>query len=396
MFSSHIARAARRALAADAAPSAARASLLERAFLSRAASSSSASSPSPAMDEFRAKLASGPGFDDFVRGDDLPGAAYSLAAPASLKDKSVRKPAWMKRTIPSGDRYVQIKSKLRELNLSTVCEEARCPNLGECWGGGEGQTATATIMIMGDTCTRGCRFCAVKTSRAPPPLDPDEPANVAEAIAEWGLDYVVLTSVDRDDLDDQGANHIEATVRNLKASAPDILVEVLAPDFRGERRLVERVAKSGLDVFAHNVETVPELQADVRDRRANWDQSVEVLKMAKAAGAGITKTSLMLGLGETRAQVVRALELLRDAGVDVVTFGQYMRPTKRHLPVVEYLTPEAFDAYREIAEGMGFLYVASGPMVRSSYKAGEYFLEGVLKRRREEKRAAAKEEAAAA
>ena len=143
-----------------------------------------------------------------------------------------------------------------------------------------------------------------------------------------------------------------------------------------------------MDVFAHNVETVPELQADVRDRRANWDQSVEVLKMAKAAGAGITKTSLMLGLGETRAQVIRALRLLRDADVDVVTFGQYMRPTKRHLPVVEYLTPEAFDAYREIAEGMGFLYVASGPMVRSSYKAGEYFLEGVLRRRREETRAA--------
>ena len=235
MFSSHIARAARRALAADAAPSAARASLLERAFLSRAASSSSAASPSPAMDEFRAKLASGPGFDDFVRGDDLPGAAYSLAAPASLKDKSVRKPAWMKRTVPSGDRYVQIKSKLRELNLSTVCEEARCPNLGECWGGGEGQTATATIMIMGDTCTRGCRFCAVKTSRAPPPLDPNEPANVAEAIAEWGLDYVVLTSVDRDDLEDQGATTSRRLSETSRRRRPTFWSRRSRPIFEANR-----------------------------------------------------------------------------------------------------------------------------------------------------------------
>ena len=203
----------------------------------------------------------------------MPGTAYSLAAPTSLKDKSVRKPAWMKRTIPSGDRYTEIKAKLRELKLSTVCEEAKCPNLGECWGGGEGKTATATIMIMGDTCTRGCRFCAVKTAKAPPPLDVDEPKNVATAIAAWGLDYVVLTSVDRDDLDDQGAEHIAKTIRNLKTSTNGkILVEALTPDFRGERDLVELVAKSGLDVFAHNVETVPELQADVRDRRANWAQ----------------------------------------------------------------------------------------------------------------------------
>ena len=351
---------------------------------SSSSSSSSSDARAAALAEFRAKLASGPGFGDFVAGDDLPGAAYSLAAPSSLKDKTTRKPSWMKRSVPGGDKYVAIKAKLRELNLSTVCEEAKCPNLGECWGGGEGQTATATIMIMGDTCTRACRFCAVKTSRAPPPLDPDEPANVAVAIGEWGLDYVVLTSVDRDDLPDQGAGHIAATIAHLKREAPDVLVEALAPDFRGDRALVARVASSGLDVFAHNVETVPELQAHVRDRRANWAQSVDVLKTAKAAGAEITKTSLMLGLGETRAQVVDALEKLRDAGVDVVTFGQYMRPTKRHLPVAEYVTPEAFDAYREIAEGMGFLYVASGPMVRSSYKAGEYFLENVLKRRRAE------------
>jgi lipoic acid synthetase len=245
-------------------------------------------------------------------------------------------------------------------------------------------------MIMGDTCTRACRFCAVKTSRAPPPLDEEEPKNVASAVAAWGLHYVVLTSVDRDDLPDQGAEHIAQTIRNLKQSAPDILVEALTPDFRGDERLIQTVARSGLDVFAHNVETVPELQAGVRDRRANWAQSIDVLKIAKASGAKITKTSIMLGLGETREQVVRALRLLRDADVDVVTFGQYMRPTKRHLAVAEYVTPEAFDAYREIAESMGFLYVASGPMVRSSYRAGEYFLEGVLKKRKEaEKKALA-------
>ena len=266
-----------------------------------------------------------------------------------------------------------------------MCEEAKCPNLGECWGGGDGHTATATIMIMGDTCTRACRFCAVKTSKAPPPLDPEEPANVAKAIAAWGLDYVVLTSVDRDELDDQGAGHFAETIRRLKESAPALLVEALTPDFRGETHLVREVAQSGLDVFAHNVETVPELQAEVRDRRANWVQSITVLRDAKTAVPSlITKTSIMLGLGETRPQVVNALKLLREAGVDVVTFGQYMRPTKRHLAVAEYLTPEAFEAYKNIAEDMGFLYVASGPMVRSSYRAGEYFLENVLKRRKAE------------
>ena len=371
---------------------AAGASLASSSASSSSSSSSSAEEDPSAhskLEAFRARLASGPGFGDFVRGDELPGAAYSLAAPASLKDKSVRKPSWMKRTIPGGERYTEIKAKLRELNLSTVCEEAKCPNLGECWGGGDGHTATATIMIMGDTCTRGCRFCAVKTARKPPPLDAAEPENVAKAVAAWGLDYVVLTSVDRDDLEDQGAGHIAETISNLKRSAPDILVEALTPDFRGVPELVERVARSGLDVFAHNVETVPELQSDVRDRRANWSQSVAVLKMAKAAGAGITKTSLMLGLGETREQVVNALAQLREADVDVVTFGQYMRPTKKHLAVVEYLTPEAFAMYQKIAEEMGFLYVASGPMVRSSYRAGEYFLENVLKKRKAAAAAAA-------
>ena len=351
---------------------------------------------------------------DFVLGTALSGEnEYSSPAPKNMRDKTVRKPEWLKRTLPGGtedSKYSKIKSRLKELKLSTVCEEAKCPNLGECWGGGDGHTATATIMIMGDTCTRGCKFCAVKTSKAPPPLDKDEPENVAKAISEWGLDYIVLTSVDRDDLEDQGAGHFAKTIKNLKEKVKGggeggfvsnqdkdkrILVEALTPDFRGEDRLIDTVALSGLDVFAHNVETVPELQTHARDPRANWDQSIHVLKRAKktAKDVGgvdlITKTSIMLGLGETRTQVYEALKLLREAGVDVVTFGQYMRPTKRHLKVEEYVTPKAFDMYGKMAEDLGFLYVASGPMVRSSYRAGEFFLRNELRKREGEKMTAA-------
>jgi len=297
-----------------------------------------------------------------------------------LFQERARKPDWLKRSIPGGDKYTAIKSKLRELKLATVCEEARCPNIGDCWGGKDGHTATATIMLMGDTCTRGCRFCAVKTSRAPPPLDPDEPENTAKAVAAWGIDYVVLTSVDRDDLPDLGADHIARTIRYLKEHTQNkLLVEALVPDFQGRLDLVELVAKSGLDVFAHNIETVERLQGVVRDRRAGWAQSLSVLKAAKTFGARITKSSIMLGCGESPDEVVAALKVLRDHGVDVVTLGQYMRPTKRHMAVAEYVTPEAFAQYEALANGMGFLYVASGPMVRSSYRAGEFYLANVLR-----------------
>lgn len=327
----------------------------------------------------RKKLAEGPDFGDFLKVDDLqtvPGG-YSVE-PVHWKEKK-RKPDWMKREIPGGEKYTQIKAKLRDLNLHTVCEEAKCPNIGECWGGGDGHTATATIMLMGDTCTRGCRFCAVKTSRAPPPLDPNEPENVSKAIASWGVDYIVLTSVDRDDLEDGGSAHIAKTIRTLKEKTEGkLLVEALVPDFSGRKESVEEVAKSGLDVFAHNVETVESQQANVRDRRANWKQSLSVLTMAKEFGARITKTSLMLGCGETPDEVMNALKELRATGVDVVTLGQYMRPTKRHMAVSEYVTPEAFEAYEKAAKEMGFLYVASGPLVRSSYRAGEYYLKNVL------------------
>ncbi|KAJ9170997.1 hypothetical protein P3X46_019052 [Hevea brasiliensis] len=325
----------------------------------------------------RARLASeSPSLSDFT--DLQSNNSYSVEV--GTKKKPLPKPKWMKEAIPGGEKYVQIKKKLRELKLHTVCEEAKCPNLGECWSGGETGTATATIMILGDTCTRGCRFCNVKTSRTPPPPDPDEPVNVAEAIASWGLDYVVITSVDRDDLLDQGSGHFAQTVQKLKALKPNMLIEALVPDFRGDPGCVEKVAKSGLDVFAHNIETVEELQSVVRDRRANFKQSLDVLMMAKdhASTGTLTKTSIMLGCGETPEQVVKTMEKVRAAGVDVMTFGQYMRPSKRHMPVSEYITPEAFEKYRTLGMEMGFRYVASGPMVRSSYKAGEFYIKSMI------------------
>lgn len=292
------------------------------------------------------------------------------------------KPKWLKAKPATSDNYKSLKSTVRELGLATVCEEARCPNIGECWGGGDDATATATIMIMGDTCTRGCRFCSVKTSRKPPPLDPEEPEKVADAISKWGLDYVVLTSVDRDDLEDQGSNHFRQVVQNLKERSPSLLVEALTPDFRGELDLVENVATSGLDVYAHNVETVERLQRVVRDRRANYKQSFAVLEHVKKVNpVALTKTSLMLGLGETDEDVRQTLVDLRNIDVDVVTFGQYLQPTRKHLKVQEYVTPEKFEEWQQIAEAMDFTYVASGPLVRSSYKAGEFFLKNLLQQR---------------
>lgn len=302
--------------------------------------------------------------------------------PSRRPNALVRKPTWLKAKPTTGPNYVRLRNTVRELGLATVCEEAQCPNIGECWGGGPDGIATATIMLMGDTCTRGCRFCAVKTSRTPPPLDPEEPTKVATAIAAWGLDYVVFTSVDRDDLADFGAEHFSNTVELLKNKLPDILVECLTPDFQGQKALIERVAKSGLDVYAHNVETVKRLQSRVRDHRAGYEQSLSVLEHVKTIGPSlVTKTSLMLGVGETHEEVLQTLKDLRMAGVDVVTFGQYLRPSTKHMPVKEYVTPESFAEWQRMGEDMGFLYVASGPLVRSSYKAGEYFLKNLLKDR---------------
>lgn len=238
-------------------------------------------------------------------------------------------------------------------------------------------------MLMGDTCTRGCRFCAVKTSRTPPPLDTNEPEKVSTAIAKWGLDYVVLTSVDRDDLTDGGSTHIAQTISLLKQKNAHLLVECLTPDFTGNLTHVHTVASSGLDVYAHNIETVEPLQRFVRDRRANYHQSLSVLRYVKQTFPHlITKTSIMLGCGETVAEVRQTLSDLRSAGVDVVTFGQYLRPTPKHMKVSEYVEPAEFERWQVEAEAMGFLYVASGPLVRSSYKAGEFYLQNVIESRR--------------
>jgi lipoic acid synthetase len=300
----------------------------------------------------------------------------------------LRKPDWLKVKAPAGENYGQIKNMLGELKLATVCQEARCPNMGECWSGG-----TATIMIMGDTCTRGCKFCNVKTGNPKGVLDPLEPEKVAYSISQMNLKYVVVTSVDRDDLPDQGAGHFARTVRTMKKLDPDLLVEILTPDFRGDLELVRFLTEAKPDVFAHNVETVERLQKKVRDPRAGYAQSMNVLKAVKEFDpTRFTKTSLMLGLGETDEEIEKTLKDLRGIGCDVVTFGQYLQPTARHLPVVEFVTPEKFKHWQTVAEGLGFLYVASGPLVRSSYRAGEFFMEGMIKQQRRSENVVSKSE----
>ncbi len=286
------------------------------------------------------------------------------------------KPEWLKVRLPSGAEYVRIKNLTSKLKLATVCEEANCPNIAECWGGG-----TATIMLMGDTCTRGCRFCNVKTGRPKLPPNPREPEHVSTAISSMGLDYVVLTSVNRDDLEDDGSGHFAKTVRLLRKSSPSLLIEVLTPDFRGKKSCVSEIIDSDPHVFSHNIETVERLTPQVRDPRAGYRQSLQVLKQVKKETTHIfTKSSLMLGLGETGEEIKNTLKDLRQIACDVVTFGQYLRPSRRHLPVQKYLTPKEFDFWRDAALSMGFLYSAGGPLVRSSYRAGEYFIKGVLEK----------------
>ncbi|MFC6719519.1 lipoyl synthase [Natrialbaceae archaeon GCM10025810] len=305
-----------------------------------------------------------------------------------------RKPDWLKMRPPSGREFADIRETLREHDLHTVCEEANCPNLGECWSGrgSSSDGGTATFMLMGDRCSRACNFCDVKTGGMEP-LDPDEPANVASAIAEIGLDYVVLTSVDRDDLPDQGAGHFAETIREIKARHPGILVEVLIPDFQGEERLVQKIIDAEPDVIAHNVETVERLQWPVRDRRAGYEQSLSVLEQVDRESDIYTKTSIMLGHGEYDHEVYQTLADCRERGVDIVTLGQYLRPSMSHLEVKRYDHPDKYETWRRVAEEeLGFLYCASGPMVRSSYRAGELFVDAVLREGRsvEEARASAR------
>ncbi|HIA01097.1 MAG TPA: lipoyl synthase [Myxococcales bacterium] len=280
------------------------------------------------------------------------------------------KPPWLKVRAPGGQRYTQIKSRARSLNLHTVCEEAQCPNIGECWGGG-----TATFMVMGSICTRGCRFCAVNTRRNGAPLEPLEPANVAEAIAEMGLDYVVVTSVNRDDLPTQGAEHFAQCIATIRERNPNTLVEVLIPDFRGRKDLLALVVNARPDVLAHNIECVRRMTPTVRDPRAAYDQSLSVLAEIKRQRPSMpTKSSIMLGVGESETEVMETMGDLRSVGVDFLTLGQYLQPTQKHLSVQNFVHPDVFDRLRVCGEGLGFHYVASGPLVRSSYRAGEFFL----------------------
>ena len=299
-------------------------------------------------------------------------------APVPAKKPVLPKPNWLKVRAPSGENYERIKGMASDLKLATVCQEARCPNMGECWGGG-----TATFMLMGEVCTRGCRFCNVKTGNPKGKIDTEEPNKIGWAIGQMGLEYVVLTSVDRDDLPDQGADHFARTIEVIKQNDSKVIVEVLTPDFRGERELVERLVRAKPDVFAHNIETVESLTKKVRDPRAGYRQSLRVLEMVKEIDSTrFTKSSIMLGLGETKEEIMQALRDLRSVGCDVVTFGQYLQPTKRHLRVEAYVPPDDFVEWQKVAEGMGFLYVASGPLVRSSYRAGEFFMKGMIEQGR--------------
>lgn len=308
-----------------------------------------------------------------------PEMARPLSPSEAKKITPLKKPEWLKIRPPAGENYLQIKKLLRDRNLHTVCEEARCPNVAECWASG-----TATFMLGTEVCTRACRFCAVKTARRPPPLDPEEPFKVAEAVAQLKLKYVVLTSVDRDDLPDGGAEHFAKTIRELKRLDPQLLVEALVPDFRGDLTAVQTIVESGLDVYAHNVETVKRLQYRVRDPRAGYQQSLATLLHAREYAQKRnqqlhTKSALMLGLGEEQTEVLEAFDDLRKHQVDVLTLGQYLRPSLSHLPVERYVSPEEFLDLENQAKAAGFLYVAAGPMVRSSYKAAELFIEGLIR-----------------
>jgi len=281
--------------------------------------------------------------------------------PAAL----TRKPPWLRAKAPTGEGFATVKNIVREHRLATVCEEAKCPNIGECWNAG-----TGTIMLMGAVCTRACRFCSVDTGNPRGWLDAEEPQNVAHTVELMGLKYVVLTSVNRDDLPDGGAKHYADCIRAIKQRMPNTAVEALTPDFQGVLADVETVVDSGLEVFAQNVETVRRLTHPVRDPRAGYEQTLRVLEHAKKYKPQVlTKTSLMLGLGETDEEIAETMVDLRAINVDILTLGQYLRPTANHLPVQRFVTPEEFDRYRAWALARGFLECVSGPLVRSSYRA---------------------------
>ncbi len=286
------------------------------------------------------------------------------------------KPEWIKVKYASDDRLRAIKRDVKEKGLATVCQESLCPNISECWREG-----TATFMLMGDTCTRGCRFCFVKTSAHPAAPNPHEKEQLLSSIGRMQLSYVVLTSVDRDDLPDQGAEHLAACITYLKQHMPQLRIEILIPDFQGKEELIQQLIDANPDVIAHNIETVGRLTPRVRDRRAGYRQSISVLRFLKqAAPALLTKSSIMVGLGETQEEVAQAMDDLRSVHVDFLTIGQYLRPSKKQLPVFSYVHPDTFKYYEKIGLEKGFSYVASGPFVRSSYRAGELFIRAMLDR----------------
>ena len=295
------------------------------------------------------------------------------AAPAASRFSP--KPPWLKVRAPGGETFTQLKQTFRELDLHTVCEEARCPNVGECWSEG-----TATIMLLGDVCTRGCRFCAVTTGDPRGAVDVREPEHVARAIAKLGLQYVVITMVDRDDLLDGGASHVARTVTRLRELRPDILIETLLGDFGEHMSYVDTTVDARPDVWAHNIEVVRRLQRTIRDVRCSYEKSLGVLERVKTRDpARITKSSIMVGIGETDDEVIETLADLRAAGVDLVTLGQYLRPTPKHAEVHRFVEPATFDRYAAEATKLGFAFVASAPLVRSSYKAAEVFVRSILR-----------------
>ena len=291
--------------------------------------------------------------------------------------EQTKKPDWLRVKSPTGQNPERIRTILRTHNLHTVCEEAHCPNVGECWGGG-----TATFMLMGDICTRGCRFCMVKSGNPNGELDIFEPVKIARAIADLGLKYVVITSVDRDDLSDGGAGHFASTIKAIKKHDPNVVTEVLIPDFRADENCIRKIVDAKPEVIAHNIETTATLTTKIRDPRATYKQSLQVLKTIKDLDREVySKTSIMLGLGETEEDLIKTMRDLREVDVNILTLGQYLRPSKGHIPVAEFVPISQFEYYKEIAEEMGFLYIASGPLVRSSYRAAEFFVDALIRRR---------------
>ena len=283
-------------------------------------------------------------------------------------------PEWLSIKPASTEKYSSIKNTISELGLHTVCVEAHCPNITECWSGG-----TATFMVLGDLCTRGCRFCAVSKMAKGIEIDMQEPEKLAKVVKEWGLDYIVITSVCRDDLPDQGAGHFARCITEIKKENPHTLVEVLIPDFKNDDECLRKVVEAKPDVIGHNMETVERLTPAVRDRRAAYLQSLAVLAKIKSIDSKVyTKSAIMLGIGEQDDEILKTFRDLRTAGVDFIAIGQYLRPTQHHIAVQEYVRPEKFEYFKTMALEMGFLYVAAGPFVRSSYKAGEYFIKAIV------------------